>query len=129
MRLLTAFLGIVSVLFGLNAGPFLHVHIGDNNDGHGHATLHAHFFDAVPVHSSTAAESRPEIEIEHHHHYGTGVNVMTARERKVQTFIAELHVTKWIIELSVMPGHSVDSTVRTHDPPNQRNFSPRSPPA
>jgi len=127
MRVMTSFFGILALLFGLNAGPFFHIHIeGDDSHGSNHGTtLHAHFFDLIPENSS----SSPEIEDGHHHHRGTEVAVIVASGRRVQTLPSELHSAHWVTEVSVLSGHGIDIPMRTHDPPARRNSTPRAPPA
>ena len=127
MRAITSFIGIIALLFGFNAGPFFHIHVeGDDSHGPNHeTTLHAHFFDLIPESSSSA----PEIEDDHHHHRGTEVPVIVASGRRAQGLAAELRGTHWTVETSVLAGYGIDVPMRTHDPPDRRNFAPRAPPA
>ena len=130
MRAAKAFLGIVSVLFGLLVGPFFHIHVeeDDSHDQDHLATLHAHFFEEISGQSSQGPERGSEIEDEHAHHHGTEVTVTAASGRKVQTIIVGIQISKLIIEPLILPGHGIEVPVRAHDPPARRNTNPRSPP-
>jgi hypothetical protein len=128
MRGCAAVFGITAILMGLMIGPFVHVHLeGDDSHGSDHeAIVHAHFLE---VESGWHHSDGFELGDEHHHHHGSVVTAMAASSRRIDPLFVFVQVAIVFLESSDLPGHTMELTVRVHDPPSFRNSNPRSPPS
>lgn len=107
--------------------PFAHIHPADPGHHHGNGFAHPHFARAHESHHLANTEG-PELEDRDRDEAAVWTEWAPTIPPRCEVLVSEVAVSVIAKPLLVPVGLPSQHTVRSHDPPGDRLYPPRSPP-